>query len=119
MEVADVVEYSYHDVKPFIYTRLFHNPEKCKSKETYYRDLMPKETDRLTTAYESWNGDGLYFHHTLIAGRIVVAFLVIMSVVFANVWSSRTDISMGYAVGQYVLAVIPVVVIFVSNRLSI
>lgn len=118
LDVVGIIEYNEPDVNPFIYTALFHQPQKCKPGDTHYRDKLPKENDRLTEAYHGWTGDGLYFHHILLGGRIFIAIIVIISVVFANVWSAKKDLSAAYSVGQYLLALVPVVVIFVSNRIS-
>lgn len=114
--VSEVKDDQQHSVKPFIYTRLFLNPERCPQGEIHYRDEMPKETYRLTEAYRTRRCDGLYLHHVLIACRVFIAAIVVISLIFANVWAAKKDVGAGYAVGQYLLAIVPLIALFASNR---
>lgn len=79
---------------------------------------MPKEAQRLGDAYESWNGDGLYFQHILIAYRTFVWFIVLLALTLAIVWSVKKDTSAGTGVGQFLLACIPAFAILLVDRLA-
>jgi len=118
IHVLELTHYRQPGVQPFIYTALFLNPKGCRPQQTDYRDKMPKENTRLTPAdvYSGWTCDGLYFQHRLIGGRLVVAALVIVSLVIANVWGVMKDVGAGYAIGQYILAVVSLLAIFMVNR---
>src|SRR5579859_4584493 len=115
--IISIEEWNAHLVEPAIYTALFHDPDECKDGSTYFRDNMPKEREKLTEAYPGRTLHGLYFEHVALGGRIIIAVLIIISFVFAYVWSTkRSDVGGGFGVGQYIVAVISILLLFFFNR---
>lgn len=115
--IISIVEWNAHVVEPAIYTALFHDPDECKDGSTYFRDNMPKDREKLIEAYPGRTLHGLYFEHIALGGRIIAAVLIIISFVFANIWSTkRSDIGGGFSVGQYIVTLISISLLFVFNR---
>ena len=117
IRIIRVVEWNAHPVDPAIYTELFQDPEQCQDRSTFFREKMPKYTEPLTEAYRGDTLEGLYFQHSALGGRILIAVLIMISFAFANVWSAkRSDVGAGFGVGQYILAVISIIFLFLFNR---
>jgi hypothetical protein len=111
------VEWNAYPVEPAIYTALFHDPDECEDGSTYFRENMPKYGERLIEAYRGNTLEGLYFQHTALGGRILIAVSLVLSFVFADVWSAkRSDVGGGFGVSQYILAAISIVLLFFFNR---
>jgi hypothetical protein len=111
-----VDEWSYHPVHPKIYKTFFIDPTECPDGSTYYREKMPRCTERITEAIQEDTIQGLYIQHDLLGGRIAVAILMIGLFVFADYWSiKKLDISGGFGIGAYILAAIPIFALFVIN----
>ena len=115
--VFDITELNYHSIHPAIYTTYFHDPDQCHLESTYCRDFLPKHEDKITDAIRERQLEGLFIQHTVLGGRILIALMIIITFVFADIWSAKnSDLSGGFGVGAYVLAAIPVIALFGFNR---
>lgn len=102
---------------PKVYKTFLIDPSECPDGSTYYREKVPKHTERIKEAIQEDTLEGLYVQHDFLGGRIVVALLMIGSFVFADYWSvKKSDISGGFGTGAYVLAAIPIFALFATNR---
>jgi hypothetical protein len=115
--VIRIDELDQHPVEPALYTALFHDPANCEDGSTYFRDNMPKEMEELMAAYPGKELKGLYFQHSALGGRLCAAFFIILSFIFANSWGAKKgEVGDGYAVGQYILAAVSIILLFLVNR---
>jgi hypothetical protein len=104
------VELNAHPVDPAIYTALIHDPHNCHERSTYFRENLPKFPQPFKEVPKGGTAHGLYFQHTALGGRILIAIFVAISFIFGSVWSAkRSDVGGGFAVGQYMLAAIFVI----------
>lgn len=112
-----VVEWNDHPFEPAIYTALFHDPDRCEERSIYYREKLSKYTEQITEAYQGERLLGLYFQHTALVGRIMIALFIMISFLFADLWSvKRSDVNGGFGVGQYILTIIPIILLFFNRK---
>lgn len=90
----------------------FEYPELCKDKETWLRDSVPMNDLPVTGGYRGRNIRVLYFEHSLAAGVLVI-LIVASASSFSLFWAiGKDDVSGGFGVGAYVLAVFAFLVTF-------
>ena len=94
------------------------NPDLCSPDSTYYRDLLPVVSEEIFG--NSVEFTGLYFMHSPMIMRIFIMCCVwiVMGLAISLHLAKTIDVSTGFTVGAFILAV-PAILLAVVSQVKV